>query len=370
MIAELPIDSIIFNELNPRFYYDQEQIAKLSASMAQSGQLVAVRVRPLGSTEKYELLFGHRRLLAAKELGWKTIRAEITETKERQTMLEQALIENFYRADLSDYEKAVTFQKLNSDFCLTYEEIGKMVGLSKSQICGYVTMLKLFDDDYLCSHLDLKAVYFELSEHHARILSRVDDLETRKNLVLLVAKDHLTVKELTHMVAHLRSWFGKERTSPIRSKSLAKKSRKWDDIQEITKLVFNEFQLSAEGDFQTFKEMHLFEKGFSMFPAFPPFERVEHSDALTKECTWFYSILPRFRWKIEDLKVNVFDRFAISTLVVRYSPTKGTGESRKELCVRGTIVFTKCSEGWRILHEHWSSVSLAIDINMIESIPR
>ena len=99
----------------------------------------------------------------------------------------------------------------------------------------------------------------------------------------------------------------------------------------------------------------LSDPGFTLFPSYPPFERVEDSRAISREREWFYDILPKFSWKIEDLKITVLGRTALTTLRVNYFIGKKENAERKRV-VRGTMVFVKRGDSWKILHEHWSRV--------------
>jgi ParB family chromosome partitioning protein len=93
--------------------------------LKENGQLVRIHVRPSEKYPgKYDLIYGHRRFLAAKKLSWKTIKAEIEDATEEEMAI-QSLVENVQREDLSDYEKTLFFQKLSTEFKMTYQQIGK-----------------------------------------------------------------------------------------------------------------------------------------------------------------------------------------------------------------------------------------------------
>ena len=106
-------------------------------------------------------------------MKWKSIRAELVEATDFE-MMTQSLMENFGREDITDYEKAVVFNKLNKDFGKTYDDIGKIAGISKSHISGYISMLRMFDQQDLLSNPRLAESMLKITEHHARILTRVE----------------------------------------------------------------------------------------------------------------------------------------------------------------------------------------------------
>ena len=366
MLLELPLASIESNPYNSRIKYSSTAIDRLAQSLRTNGQLSVVKVRPSTKHEgQYELVFGHRRVLAARKLGWKKIRAEIVNASQEE-MINQSLVENFEHEDLSDYEKALIFERMNKEFGRTYEQIGKMLGISKQHVSNYMGMLRLFSPEVLSSKPELLASIQQMSEHHARVLSRVDDLNTKSDLACMIAKDNLSVKELTNIVGRLRSWFtaverqpevieggiGGEKIWFDDNKEIRRSSGQEDEIEEVAKIVLNEFRFAQSGDFDSYKDMHLFGKGFSIYSAFPPFGRFEGIEALSKERQWFYEIAPKLSWKIRDLKIDTLGKAALATLTVSYSG-KYLGDSLK-MELRGTVVLTRKDLSWKILHEHWS----------------
>ncbi len=325
--------------------------------MARNGQLVTVKVRPNPTArERYELVYGHRRFLAAKKLGWKTIRAEVVDAND-EDVLKQSLVENFEREGISDYEKACIFSTLNTKFNKTYEEIGKSLGISKQHVGSYIAMLRLFDNAEL-SNPELATALHRITEHHARVLSRVSDKKTRADLTIMATRQNLSVRDLGNMISHLRSWFptgqkGNAKNLEQLGTSEIEEVGSTSDVENITHVVFDEFKLAQSGDFEAFKKLHL-GSGFTLFPSYPPFERSEDTRALSREREWFYGILPKYSWKIEDLKITVLGRTALSTLKVKYFGSKGASDTKR--LVRGTMVFVKRGDSWKILHEHWSRV--------------
>src|SRR5271170_1367377 len=110
--------------------------------MDHFGLLSPIKARPKNNSQKYELIFGHRRVRAAKYLKWESIPAEIEMVSDEQ-MLNFSLAENLSRADLSDYEKALSYHRMHMQFGKKYEEIAKISGCSKQRISNYVRMVHL-----------------------------------------------------------------------------------------------------------------------------------------------------------------------------------------------------------------------------------
>lgn len=357
LIADIPVGNIDPSPYNSRILYPTESIEDMSSSMSRNGQLVTIRVRSSPESEgRFQLIYGHRRFYAAKRLGWRTIRAEVVEANDAEAM-QQSLIENLERDKISDFEKARILKTLNTKFDKTYEEIGHSIGISKQHVGSYISMLELFDEEELQANPELTNAMYRISEHHARILGRVTDKKARTNLALMVVKEKISVRNLTNMVLHLRSWFSAPETAAEGPDQLEIQETddvgRTDDIESITRVVFDEFKLAKEGNFEAFKKLHLIGSGFTIFPSHPPFELSADAKALEHEREWFYRILPKFSWKIEDLKVTVMGQTALSTLEVDYFPNGRTKIARR---VRGTMVLTKRRGLWRILHEHWSEL--------------
>jgi len=70
---EVKIDEIVPNPMNPRRFFDEESIAELAQSIIEHGvfQPIAIREKQTESGEKYEIIFGERRLRAVKSQDWK-----------------------------------------------------------------------------------------------------------------------------------------------------------------------------------------------------------------------------------------------------------------------------------------------------------
>jgi ParB family chromosome partitioning protein len=103
----LPITSIQPSARNPRTHVDN--IDELASSLKAHGLLQPVLVRRRGST--YELIGGHRRLEAAKLLGWREIPAVVREETDDQAYI-LTLVENLPREDLSPKEEAAALEVL------------------------------------------------------------------------------------------------------------------------------------------------------------------------------------------------------------------------------------------------------------------
>src|SRR4051812_24942359 len=75
---DIPLDSIVIGETNPRERFDEADLAELAASIKEYGLLQPVVVTPLGKEDgRYELVAGERRLRACRLAGRYLIPARI-----------------------------------------------------------------------------------------------------------------------------------------------------------------------------------------------------------------------------------------------------------------------------------------------------
>ena len=140
-LIDVPIDSIQPNPHQPRVHFDEEMLADLAASIREIGVLQPVLAKELGNG-RYQLVAGERRWRAARRAGLATIPAIVRATDDLSS-IEQALVENLHRQDLTALEEAAAFQQLIEDFQLTHEQLSQRIGKSRSAITNTLRLLTL-----------------------------------------------------------------------------------------------------------------------------------------------------------------------------------------------------------------------------------
>lgn len=123
-----------------RLEIDPDEIEGLSNSIKAIGQLQAILVRQAG--DRFEIVFGHRRFLAIKQLGLKTIRAMIRDLDDTETALMRAT-ENVERKDISAIEEAAVYQDLYENHNMTIDQISERMGKSGGIIKRRLDLLKM-----------------------------------------------------------------------------------------------------------------------------------------------------------------------------------------------------------------------------------
>jgi ParB family chromosome partitioning protein len=141
MLLDVPVASVAPNPNQPRVHFDEESLSELSASIAEMGVLQPILVRPLDDGA-FELIAGERRWRAAQRAGLTTIPAVVRMTDDASSV-EQALVENLHRQDLTALEEAAAYQQLLDEFGLTHDQIATRVGKSRSAITNSLRLLGL-----------------------------------------------------------------------------------------------------------------------------------------------------------------------------------------------------------------------------------
>lgn len=143
-LREISLTVIRSGKFQPRSRFDEQYIKELSESIAKSGVMQPIVVRPIEgeSGTKYEIIAGERRWRAAKQAGEITIPAIIRDVSDQQA-LELALVENIQRQDLTPLEEARGYQRLMDEFSYTQEELSNTVGKSRSHIANLLRLLNL-----------------------------------------------------------------------------------------------------------------------------------------------------------------------------------------------------------------------------------
>ena len=142
---DLAPESIDPNPFQARKYFDEDALRELADSIAESGMLVPIRVRPHPREEgRYQLLYGERRVRAARLARLASIPAEIGEYTDEE-LLEIGLVENVQRKDLSPLEEAHMFaQVLEQKYSI--RKLAAKIGKDKSYIEDRLALLRLPGD--------------------------------------------------------------------------------------------------------------------------------------------------------------------------------------------------------------------------------
>lgn len=137
--AELAPDEILPPLTPMRDEIDAQAFAELVSSIRANGVLQPVVVTPEG--DKYRLIAGFRRWLAAQEAGAVEIPAVIRDASELQR-LEVMLQENLIREATDPIKEGEVFAKMQDEHGLSTEEISQLIHKSPSYIHSRLRALR------------------------------------------------------------------------------------------------------------------------------------------------------------------------------------------------------------------------------------
>jgi ParB family chromosome partitioning protein len=201
--AEVDIEDVSPNPLQPRMRFNPDSIEELARSMRDSGVIQPILVVPEGDT--YKIIVGERRWRAAQKAGLKKIPVLIRQIpKERQ--LEISLVENLHREDLNPLEIARVYQRLIRELDYTQEEIAARVGKDRTSVANYLRLLNLPEpvQDYLADN--------KITMGHARALLALADSGSQVELAREIIHRDLTVRDIERVIA------GRKREKPASRK--------------------------------------------------------------------------------------------------------------------------------------------------------
>jgi len=139
-IAEVNLSLIDEPKVIDRMEISPEAIIELAESISEIGLLQPILLREDGG--RYEVIAGHRRFLAHKQLGLKVIKAVIRVMDDQEAALARAT-ENLGRVNLTPVEEATVYSNLVNIHSLTCEQVGKKFGKSPGIIRRRMDLLKM-----------------------------------------------------------------------------------------------------------------------------------------------------------------------------------------------------------------------------------
>lgn len=180
----VPIEHVNRNPRNPRRSFDPADLEDLSNSIRQHGIVQPVMVRRAGD-ERYEIIAGERRWRAAQMAGLVEIPVIVRDVDDR-TALEIAIVENVQRADLNALEEAQGYEQLIAQYGYTQNDLGEVIGKSRSHVANSLRLLKLPDE---VRHMLAEGA---LSAGHARAIVSTSD---PVSLARKIADEGLSVRD-------------------------------------------------------------------------------------------------------------------------------------------------------------------------------
>jgi ParB family chromosome partitioning protein len=152
---QIDISKIDTNPRQPRRTFDKAALAELAQDIAARGILQPPIVRPIGGTDRFEIVVGERRYQAAKQVGLKNIPVLVRELDDQEAEI-TSLVENIQRENLTLGDEASYFKMLQTKYDYSISEIAEEVAhKSRSyvevrlRLAEYPVVLELVEDNKL-----------------------------------------------------------------------------------------------------------------------------------------------------------------------------------------------------------------------------
>ena len=220
-VNEIAIEDLSPGQYQPRKKMYKSSLDELAQSIKEQGILQPLIVRRLASG-RFEIVVGERRWRAAQMAGLSKVPAIVRDLNNDETA-KIALIENLQREDLNALDQARGLQRLQQEFNLSQDDLGKAVGKSRSSVTNLLRLLNLTPEVQTL----LEEGSIEMG--HARALLSA---EATKQLELAneVIKKSLSVRQTETLVGERKQGGSVKKISPPKDPNTKKLER---DLSEI-----------------------------------------------------------------------------------------------------------------------------------------
>ncbi|MBR5285423.1 MAG: ParB/RepB/Spo0J family partition protein [Clostridia bacterium] len=194
------LDDITPNPLQPRRFFDKDELFALASSIKSCGLIQPIAVKRIAANQseaKYEIIAGERRWRACKMAGLDQVPCIVFETDQSGSAL-MALVENLQRSDLSFFEEALAMQTLLRLTEMPQSELAHSLSISQCTLSNKLRLLRLSERERLL------ATQNNFSERHCRALVRIDSEQERAPIIQTIISKGLSATETEKLIdSHL-----------------------------------------------------------------------------------------------------------------------------------------------------------------------
>ncbi len=191
-VSKIAIEDLSPGQYQPRKKMYKRTLEELAQSIKEQGILQPLVVRRQASG-RYEIVVGERRWRAAQLAGLESVPVLVRDLNNDETA-KIALIENLQREDLNALDQARGLQRLQREFNLSQDALGKAVGKSRSTVTNLLRLLNLVPEVQVL----LEEGRIEMG--HARALLSVDPTK-QLGFAQEVVKKSLSVRQTEALTA-------------------------------------------------------------------------------------------------------------------------------------------------------------------------
>ena len=195
--ADITVETVNIERLQPGVYQPRRQMEEtaldeLAQSIKEHGLIQPILVRRLDESDKLEIIAGERRWRACQKAGLKQVSVVIHQVDDRTT-LAMAIIENIQREDLNPLEIAMGVQRLIEEFKLNHQQVGEILGRSRSAVTNLLRLLRLEEE------VQVYLTDGALTMGHARVLLTLESTDQVRFATKIIRQD-LSVRETEKLV--------------------------------------------------------------------------------------------------------------------------------------------------------------------------
>jgi len=188
---QISIDDLVPSRYQPRKIFDQNNLEDLTNSIKERGVIQPIIVRESQENkQKFEIIAGERRWLAAQKAGLSKVPVVITVADDLKS-LEFAIVENVQRHDLNPLEEAQGYKRLIEEFNYDQEKVSKFIGKSRSYITNSLRLLSL--PKKIIEMIENRLI----TSGHAKILVGLENAEFVANKII---EKKLSVRQAENLV--------------------------------------------------------------------------------------------------------------------------------------------------------------------------
>jgi ParB family chromosome partitioning protein len=176
-IVYISKDKLFIPDYNPRIARDPEKIKSLAENIKQAGIAIPLTVRKVDNDDKYEVIDGSERLLAAEQIGldvYPCIIKNVSLTEAKKL----ALAVNIEREELSEIEKAKAIKRLLKDGTFkTKKEAAIFLGWSENFL-----NTKLEEIEEIEKKIEIKELVTEYPGLNIKVAETLHDLKIKPTI--------------------------------------------------------------------------------------------------------------------------------------------------------------------------------------------
>ena len=191
---KISVSDLVRNRYQPRKTFNEESLEELTNSIRSRGIIQPIVARP-SSANKYEIIAGERRWLAAQRAGLHEVPVVVVEADDKKA-LEFGIVENVQRHDLNSIEEAEGYKRLIDEFSYDQDQVAKFIGKSRSHITNSLRLLTL--SNYITDLIKTN----KISPGHAKILVGLDNAD---QIAKKIIKKNLSVRQTENLVRFYKS---------------------------------------------------------------------------------------------------------------------------------------------------------------------